>query len=1366
MVPVTTSAPSHDLVEDFGLSSVPSYFPRRLAINDKTLLENWVDETGLLALSGSKIVLGEPGMGKSELMYELGRRLGVELVTATRFINAKTPAKLVPAGKPLLIDGLDEALSRREGDAVDAILAQLEEADLPPFILSCRSREWQTRSVTNLRQLYGVEPRILTLESFDRSEAHTFLVAQYPSADADHVLEHLASHGLEELYRNPLTLGLMGRVAETDTQLPATRAALFERVCTLIWPEHDSDRQDEGLAQLTQDEALDAAGAIAAGLLFAGAEAASVAGAAQVQQGDIRLADLETLPDARAARAIFSSKLFHSVGPSRAKPIHRVITEYLGARWLASQAATPRAQRRVLAQLHGSGGVPASLRGLHAWIAHHSPMMAVRVITEDPYGVLRYGETAALTPHLSDCLFEALCRLAEGDPYFRAADWDNKTAAGLMIPALKPKIKAIIASATSSAHLRSLLIEGLQGTPLAAELADTLEEIVFAPERFYRERNAAAEALLPHRDRAWWQVTIAVLTNQGGDDAPRLARQLIQQINADVSDDLLVTTLFAEMGVTSFPLPRRTGRRVRTARSYERLFAVIPSARLVGVLNLISDYADLLRDGNWENAGEVADIVANLVVRGIDEGVIGPAEAPSLWRWLGTIEQAHRYHRDVQQTLAARLGAQDGLRRAVQAHALANDHRKDSLWVTEFNLQRRLVQLVGRPSDIIVVFDRLARGDNKDPALRQDWQDLVRIAWGPDGLDPDVRAAADKFRRGDKPLGDVLRKLQNPKKPAWEVRQEMEAAKRDRKRKVEFETARRKLGKVRDDLRAGKLSALLPSAQAYLDRFHDLSSELPPRERLASWIGPELRDDALIGFEEVLHRPDLPTPAEIADGFTRGTIYNYGFPIMAGLYERLRRGKGLEDLSEPLKQAALLLSHDDHGWNLDEEKEALRVALEAEVIPTLEARNAFARLWIEPALKAGNEHVAGLYKLAHDPEWQATGAALSADWLTMFPNVPESVEADLVDCLTYGGALDALRDVAETRAVTVFRSFDHMLSWLAIDVLVQFELVRPALSGIGVNYPNFIWFLRNRLQFERRGGMLPLTVAQAEWIISEFRDQWQYAVLEGTGSGNTNDYDATDFLRSLISRIADDPSMEAAKAMERLITGPKDSYAELIRHMAVEQRQKRAEENFSALMPSDLAALLHDGLPGNIEDLKALVREEMAIAQRKLIGDDLDSVVEFWTDKGVPRDENRCRDRLTAMIGPELARYDIQRITEADMPQTKRADLAFARGTMQLPVEVKGQWHNEVWDAATGQLDVQYLIDWRSEQRGIYCVLWFGDLPSATNRRLKAHPDGHPAPASAEAMRTMLIERIPGARRALIDVVVLDFTAGKPQGRA
>jgi hypothetical protein len=404
--------------------------------------------------------------------------------------------------------------------------------------------------------------------------------------------------------------------------------------------------------------------------------------------------------------------------------------------------------------------------------------------------------------------------------------------------------------------------------------------------------------------------------------------------------------------------------------------------------------------------------------------------------------------------------------------------------------------------------------------------------------------------------------------------------------------------------------------------------------------------------------------------------------------------------------------------------------------------------------------VSGLYQLAHDDVWRATGATLAPGWLTTFTGVPEQVEAELVDCLTHSGALSVLAPIAAAREATTFRSYDHLLAWLAVDVLVRFNVVATTIAGIGARDPEFIWFLRNRFQFERSGAMLPVSTAQAKWIVCEFRTQWPYAVLQG-GWGDTSPHNATDFLRTLIVRIADDTSEEGVAALAALVAEPTDSYSELIRHMAAEQRQKRAEEAFAPLRPEALGRLLIGGPPSNVEDLKALVLEEIAVAQKILFGDDLDQIRDFWGDNGAPYDENRCRDRLAAMIGPELVRYNVQRITEADMPNTKRADLAFACGTMQLPMEVKGQWHMQVWDAATDQLDFKYLIDWRSDQRGIYCVLWFGDLLASSGRRLKAPPTGAPAPATAEEMRQALVYRIPEARRSLIDVVVLDLARGK-----
>jgi len=1335
------------------------YVARRLTILDPKSPVCEVGEAEFAGLPGAKILLGEPGMGKSELMSELGRLLGADVVTAVRLISSKNPARLLKDDKPLLIDALDEAMSRRDGDAIDMVLAQIEEVGAPEFTLSCRSREWQSRSVTDLRAMYGSEPTVARIEPFTRHEASLFLRITHPTVDAAHVLDHLDRHHLQELYGNPLTLGLMGRVAESDDSLPKTRAALFERVCELTWPEHDIRRQQTALAQLSHDDALDAAGAIAAALLFAGAEIASSAGAGSVQDGDLRLTDLQRLPNASRAPEIFQSKLFVSVGATRAKPMHRVVAEFLAARWLSRQAQTPRVQRRLLAQLQGNGAVPASLRGLHAWLAHHSHSMAERVIGADPYGVLRYGEVASLSPHLASFLLDALVNLADDDPYFRSQDWTPQIAAGLMIPALRPNIRAIIAHDSGNAHLRSLLIEGLKGSGLAAELSDELEAIIFAQDRNYNERSGAAEALLPHRDRGWWRIAIGILGNQTG-SSPRLARHLIERIELDVPDELLIATVFAETGLTRCRLPRNR-RRVHEIRHYNRLAEALPASRVANVLNRMADYGALIDDRGWEKGHDVADLATRLLVRGIKEGFVEPAHASQMWRWLGIAEHTNRYNRRPQQELRAALSKDHDLRRAIQLYVMDNERGESSVQAMELKLHRRLVPFAARAGDLGAMLHRLSLGNTKDPALRQDWKTFMALGRTPDGLPSELVEAGEAFRRGDKELAEFARRLEIPPKAAWEKKQDRELAKRARKHRVQFEHLRRDLIKIGSDLAAGDWQAIYRPAKAYFIDVDGLPDKLAPIDRMTQLLGSTLRDEALLGFEAGLHRHDLPSADEVAAGLAEGICDPRRYGILAGLYERIKAGRDLSDISVSLKEVALLLVYEHPELSIEEHKATLKAALEKDLFSTPQSRLEFARLWIEPSLVSEAEDVLGLYPLARETDWQAAGAELASEWLINFPNAPLPVEERLVDCLTYGGALEALRDIAALRASSPFRSKEHLLCWLAIEVVVRFDAVQPDLAGVAQKNPEFIWTLRDRIQLERRGRTVPIGVEQAAWIIREFRTAWPYATLEGSGRGDTNDYDATNFLRGLIDRLANDTSLEASNALTQLVAQTSDSYSDLIRHMAAQQRQKRAEESFLPLAPMQLGALLEDGPPGSIEDLKAVVLEEMAVAQRKLIGDETDPVVEFWDDENVPREENRCRDRLADLIAPELRRYDVLRLTEADMPMDKRADLAFARASLQLPIEVKGQWHRDVWDAAEGQLAAQYLVDWRSEQRGIYCVLWFGNLTSTSGRRLKAHPDGLAAPQTAEEMRQMLVARIPDARRSMIEVVVLDLTAGR-----
>lgn len=108
-----------------------SYFTRSLRTTDEQGQMRIVQDVEILTMVGPRVVLGEPEMGKSELIREVGRKLDVQPVTAVRFMLKKDPSRFIVPGKPLLIDALDEAVARHEGDAVDLVLAQLEDAGTP-----------------------------------------------------------------------------------------------------------------------------------------------------------------------------------------------------------------------------------------------------------------------------------------------------------------------------------------------------------------------------------------------------------------------------------------------------------------------------------------------------------------------------------------------------------------------------------------------------------------------------------------------------------------------------------------------------------------------------------------------------------------------------------------------------------------------------------------------------------------------------------------------------------------------------------------------------------------------------------------------------------------------------------------------------------------------------------------------------------------------------------------------------------------------------------------------------------------------------------------------------------------------------------
>ena len=178
-----------------------------------------------------------------------------------------------------------------------------------------------------------------------------------------------------------------------------------------------------------------------------------------------------------------------------------------------------------------------------------------------------------------------------------------------------------------------------------------------------------------------------------------------------------------------------------------------------------------------------------------------------------------------------------------------------------------------------------------------------------------------------------------------------------------------------------------------------------------------------------------------------------------------------------------------------------------------------------------------------------------------------------------------------------------------------------------------------------------------------------------------------------------------------------------------------------------------DGLPESIDDMREYLFDRLDTLQTRMRASNTDMWEAYWAN-GKPRNENYCRNRMIDQISDSLP-DPIRFAPEELMPGQTRADIAAIHGSITLPVEIKGQWHKDVWDAATEQLGAKYARDWRARGRGVYLVLWFGDAPG---KQLPTHPDGLPSPDTPESLRLMLENRLPEEKRSLIHIYVMDVS--------
>lgn len=617
------------------MTEVRDYIPRTLSWTDAGV-KTWTvgDREIASRFSEPIVILGDPGIGKTWLMEMLGAQDGHQFIRATSLLRQPNGHRFDKTR--LVIDGLDEVAAINEGDPLHNVLTKLIACGKPSFILSCRSAEWRGVSAKiDIEDEYGVAPRDLNLELLDENEAVAALERRADRDKAREAVVTLKKAGLSEFFRNPLYLDFVAAIINGNGALPNTRAELYERAVAQLRLEDNPRHQGKGVDALSEDAALDAAGAIMAAMLVTGHGSVIATGSAE---NALKLSELSDICDLSNMKAVLRSNLFRALplGNGQFISLHRTVAEFLGARWLAKHVnnhsnARPMANR-IIGLITAESGVPSSLRGLHAWFPRFSPTrLGPGAIDRDPYGVIRYGDSDGLSADQARMLIEALRLLAVFDPWFRDSYSASEATSALAQPSLLDEIRALVSTEGEHVALRCLILEAVVGSPIAAALQDDFEAIILNTKRAYRERRAAGEAIAGVNDTQFdWPKALKHLLGLKDHDSARLATELLD----DIGFEQIPVELIASVIIANGRLFEKKNRETRTFGTFFRLQNQYPVERVPALLDALAakvlprlDPKKWWSDGYDDRWGEFAGLVRKLCIRQLEHDACPPSAA-------------------------------------------------------------------------------------------------------------------------------------------------------------------------------------------------------------------------------------------------------------------------------------------------------------------------------------------------------------------------------------------------------------------------------------------------------------------------------------------------------------------------------------------------------------------------------------------------------------------------------------------------------------------------------------------------------------------------------------------------------------------
>lgn len=1288
------------------------------------------------------VLLGDPGAGKTKAFEREAEESGGEYIRARDFATFDPKAEY--RDKTLFIDGLDE-MRAGGGDGrtpLDHIRKHLERLGCPRFRLSCREADWL--GVSDSKALTRVSPDgtviALHLDPLTDDDIVEILRHTPKVVDPDAFVGKANEHRLGELLRNPQTLKLLIE-AVGGNEWPQSRKDTYEMACRQLLrdpnPEHRQAKRD---TPISDETLLDAAGYLCAIQLLSGlAGYALDDGATDPQHVGLQgLANESNLPLILALK----TNLFQGDGEERRVSVHRSVSEYLGARYIAGlvdHRGLPFG--RVVALMTGQdGGMVADLRGLSAWLSVHCGAGRADLIERDPLGVVLYGDAQHFSVADKQRILKALSGEARRYPWFRSEDWSSSPFGALGTVGMVPIFSEILASPVrddASQALLDCVLDAIRfGEPMPA-LAESL--IIVARDVSYKPwiRTGALEALMrASQDDHAQLVTLAADIRTGA---------------VEDRDDEILGVLLRKL-YPRFILPLQIFDFLHSPKDHDLIGGYfnfwgyeLPANSADDDLPILLDQLVQRRIALVETPYEhqINRMAGELLTRGLEvHGNVITDER--LYDWLGVgldkyaLPQLENEHAE---RIVRWFANHPDRYKAVIDHGVSLCAESDKLSTCLFTSSQRLYDSVP-PADIAIWYLAKAEAERRGDLAKYYFDQAVGALIRTSGQQYLTQQHLEFLESWTGKHPNFQTSLESSLSwPVDEQRQKHAVSSRERKIERQRQRSewvsyfRKHLAEIRNGNAPPKV--LHDLALAYDKLLIDVTGETP-RERLDDFLGgdAELVEAAYAGFRQSLARSDLPTVAEIVELEVKGRMHFIRGPCLVGmdeLYQTDPSGALRLDDAVLTRLVAFRLTHDI--GNAPQWFVALvrgRPELVAEVLVT----------YASAMIRAGKEHIAGPYSLAYDDAYAGVARIALPALLEGFPLRARKKQLGNTLSPLLKGALrhlnkKVLASLIERKLGQSSMDSAQRVYWLGCGLVIAPNAYEIALAGhigkSGVRKRYLAEFLHGRGEHRLPFTGLPestlaLLIEMLAPGCSPERPQGAHWV-----SPSMN---AADLVRSLIDILGGRSSEVATSGLERLLAlSSLSHWHSSLRGALHSQRIARRKASFRPLGAEDVGRTLANLQPASAADLAALALDHLRDIARKIRDGSTNDYRQYWSyDEGNrqlanPKPENDCRDALLSDLKERLDKLGIDAQKEGYYAEDKRADIRVSfngANGFNIPIEIKKDNHDNLWSAIRDQLVVQYVRDPGTDENGIYLVFWFG------GKGMRPPPNGKKPRSAAE----------------------------------